>query len=366
LPLMPALVENLVGDEASRVASHTGWLTAAFTLGLFVFSPIWGSLADRVDGRAVIGVGLVGGGAALWALDLPLGLVELYLLRILAGAMSAAVLPGVFSYATQSWPLRKQERFGWIASATSVGFLLGPVVGNALGNMTRGLAGRPMADSPFAVVAYLSFAAAAAVLALPGQSRSRVAGETVGRAGEAQLRRCLVQAAVVALAITVAEVGLTLLSRQGGVVRPAYVTFYFGVCSATMVAMQVWAYPRLEKRFGEPRTVGAALACLSAGLALLALPPSIGLIALAFVLGGSAVGVLIPALSVRVASGAGTRPGWGLGRQSSAANLGQSLGAALTGMLYALSPPLPFAAAALAVAVVAIAEWGAPSIPSRP
>lgn len=356
LPLMPTLVESVAPAAAAQVASHTGWLTATFTLGLFLLSPLWGALSDRVERRFVIAAGLAGSGAALWALDLPLGLPGLYASRFLAGAMTAAVMPAVFAYVAEATSsARRQERFAWIATATSLGFLLGPVAGNLLGDMVAAASGRPMVDSAFAVVAYLSFASGFAVLALPrSPADAQVADRT--NADEARLRRSLPLTAIVVLAITVAEVGLTLLSRDGGVVRPRQVAVYFGLCSATMVGMQLWAYPRFEARLGESRMVTVALVSLVAGVALLSWPHASWVPALSFLLGGSAVGILIPALAVRVSRAAGTRPGWGLGRQAAAANLGQALGAAATGMLYALSPPAPFLAAALVVAMAALAE----------
>ena len=357
LPLLPTLVEGMGPKETSRIASHTGWLTAIFTLGLFLLSPVWGALSDRGDARAVIATGLAGGGAAVWALDLSQGLPGLYISRAIAGAFTAAVLPAVFAYVTQSTAQRRPQRFAWIATATTLGFLLGPVTGKLLGDMTAGMAGRPMADSAFAMVAYLSFACAAAMIAVPRLRPKTDAAAERGGADESHLSRCLVQTAIVVLAITVAEVGLTLLGRGGGVVRSGHIALYFGVCSAAMVGMQLWAYPQLERWIGERRTVVMAFMCLASGVALLAMPRAAWIVALAFVLGGSGVGVLIPALAVRVAQAAGARPGWGLGRQAAAANLGQAAGAALTGMLYAVSPPLPFTAAALAAAAALVVEW---------
>jgi DHA1 family multidrug resistance protein-like MFS transporter len=366
LPLLPALVESAGVVETTSIANHTGWLTATFTLGLFLLSPVWGALSDRGDARAVIATGLAGGGAAVWALGFPEGLVGLYISRAIAGALTAAVLPAVFAYVTRSTTTDRPQRFAWIATATSLGFLLGPVVGNILGDMTAAMARPPMAASAFAMVGYLSFACAAGMIAVPRLPRKSNTTIVDGRADERRLRHCLLQTAIVVVAITVAEVGLTLLARGAGVVRPDHIAFYFGVCSAAMVGMQLWAYPRLERRFGEPRTVAMALVSLAVGVALLTVPRAAWMIALAFVLGGSGVGVLIPALAVRVAQAAGPRPGWGLGRQAAAANLGQAAGAALTGTLYAVFPPLPFAAAALAAAAALVAERYAASWVSEP
>lgn len=354
LPLLPGMLEGRLPADA--VASHTGWLTGVYTLGLLLFSPLWGALSDRVDRRTVIAAGLVGSAVALWALDLAAGLPGLYVARAAAGTLAAAVLPAVFASTVElTPPERRQMRFAWLATASSLGFLLGPVVGNLLVHMLRPAGGRPMLDSPFAVVAYLCVAAAAATYALPAIRASAPAAEGAGRADEGAIRRALPFSALVVLAITVAEVGLTLIGREGKGVRTEQIVWYFGLCSAVMVVVQVWIYPRLERWCGEPRLVAWSFGTMAAGVALLAWPHLAWGAAAAFLLAGAAVGVLVPALALRISLAGGSRQGWALGRQAAASNLGQAIGAAATGMLYAAAQWLPFVAAAALSAAAAFA-----------
>ncbi|MEJ5992358.1 MFS transporter [Ramlibacter sp. PS3R-8] len=353
LPLLPGVLEPLVSRPS--VAGHTGWLTAAFTLALVLFSPVWGAISDRMDRRKVIALGLAGTGLALWSLDLASSLPALYAARIVAGGMSAAVAPAVFSCMVDgTLPAQRQNRFAWVASAGALGFVLGPVVGNLLGDMVAARAGRPMLDSPFAIAAFLAFAAAAAVLTLPAMQAGLAHGHG-GNGHERAIRQALPLTGLVLLAITVAEVGITLVSRDQPQVPPELVVYYFGICSAVMVLAQLWGYPWLERRLGEPRMVGGAFGGLAAALALLAWPLTPWLPALAFLLAGSSVGVLVPALAVRISQAAGGRQGWGLGRQAAASSFGQALGAAATGALYAVAPWLPFVGAAALVVVGALA-----------
>jgi hypothetical protein len=55
-----------------------------------------------------------------------------------------------------------------------------------------------------------------------------------------------------------------------------------------------------------------------------------------------AIGVLIPAIAVRISSTAEARQGWGMGRQAAAANLGRSLGSFFADGAYMLSTALRF------------------------
>jgi len=360
LPLLPGLVQRTGVGSAADVESHTGWITGAYTLALFLFAPAWGALADRVDRRWVLAVGLAGSSAALWALTWTSGLRGLYVARAIAGVTGAAVLPAVFAYVvTASAPTRLQRRFAWIASATALGFLLGPALGDGLATPIRAAGGNgAFATLPLDVVAVVGLLAAAGVLKLPLNRAIAAAPGGAVSGDERRIARSLLLTAIVVLAITVAEVGVTLAARRAPAAGTLPVSAYFALCSGVMIAVQFWALPRLERRLGEPRLVVAALVVLSAGLGLLALSNGGFVTAAAFVLAATGIGVLIPSLAVRISSAAAARQGWAMGRQAAAANLGQAVGAAATGSLFALAPPLPFLiAGGLTAVAAAAAAW---------
>ena len=359
LPLLPGLVERTGAGSAADVESHTGWITGVYTLALFLFAPAWGALADRIDRRWVLAAGLAGSSVALWALTVPFSMRGLYAVRAIAGLASAAVLPAVFAYVvTASAPSRLPRRFAWIASATALGFLLGPALGDGLAGPSRALVrgDAALAALPLDVVAIVGLLAAVGVLGMPPNRSIAPSPSSARSTDERRIVRSLLLTAVVVLAITVAEVGVTLAARRVPAAGP--VSVYFALCSGVMIAVQFWALPRLERRLGEPRLVVVALAALSAGLGLLAVSGGGFVTAAAFVLAAAGIGVLIPSLAVRISSAAGARQGWAMGRQAAAANLGQAVGAAATGSLFALAPPLPFLiAGGLAAAAAGAAAW---------
>ncbi|MDP3315215.1 MAG: MFS transporter, partial [Devosia sp.] len=356
LPFLPGLVERTGVGSAAGMESHTGWITGVYTLALFLFAPAWGALEDRIDRRWVLAVGLSGSSVALGALTDPFSIRGLYAVRAIAGLASAAVLPAVFAYVvTASAPSRLQRRFAWIASATALGFLLGPALGDGLAGLTRASdrGGAALASLPLDVVAIVGLLAAVGVLGLPPNRSIAASPGSARSADERRIVRSLLLTAVVVLAITVAEIGVTLAARRAPAVGPLPVSVYFALCSGVMIAVQFWGLPRLERRLGEPRLVVAALAVLSAGLGLLAVSTRGFVTSVAFVLAAAGIGVLIPSLAVRISSAAGARQGWAMGRQAAAANLGQAVGAAATGSLFALAPPLPFLIAGGLVAAAA-------------
>ncbi|EHL22383.1 MULTISPECIES: MFS transporter [Comamonadaceae] len=350
LPVLPELVPRVRGGGADVAARHTGWLTGAYTVALFACSPVWGAVSDFLDRRWVIAIGLAGSAIALSLLGTVSSLAGVYAARIGAGLVAAAVMPAVLAYVAETTaPERRQRRFAWVASATALGFLLGPVAGSAasaLGNRVSGL-------DLVASVCLLAAVLAARLPRVQGAEDAAGLGPAIANSSVSlgRMRRALLLTAAVVFGITVAEVGLTL---QGGPVGP-----YFALCSVLMVAMQLVGYPVLERWIGEHRLVWISLAVMAVGVGLLSwrAPWSP---AVAFVLAASALGVLIPALAVRISSAAGLRQGRAMGRQAAAGNLGQAGGAALTGVLFSAVAPAPFLLAGAMLAVGAVIAWAKP------
>lgn len=261
------------------------------------------------------------------------GLRGLYVARAIAGLASVAVLPAVFAYVvTASAPTRLQRHFAWIASATALGFLLGPALGDGLAAPIRAVGGNgAFATLPLDVVA-VGPPAAAAVLKLPPNRAMAPAPGGAMSGDERRIARSLLLTAVVVLAITVAEVGVTLAVRRAPAAGTLPVSVYFALCSGVMIAVQFWALPRWKCRLGEPRLVVAALVVLSAGLCLLAVSNGGFVTAAAFGAGGHGHRRAHPLAGRAHLECGRCAPGLGHGAAGrGAANLGQAVGAAATG-----------------------------------
>lgn len=367
LPVLPFLLERLLGpSSAAGVARHTGWLTGAYTFALFFLSPLWGVLSDRIDRRAVMLVGLLGSAASLLALDWVTGLAGLYLARIASGALSAAVLPAALAYVADSCAAEQRPRqFALVASATTVGFLLGPATGSWLAPMVLTVPADMrivqilMPDSPFFVVAIANLLATVALMALPARIRAGAVQAVTAAADEPVIRRALLLTAFVVFGITTAEVGITLFGSRTLELGPRGISAFFAVCSVVMIVAQAWGYPYARRALGDRMTLGAAFALMALGLALVPWGDSSSWVGAAFALAAGGTGILIPALATRISEAAAARQGSALGRQAAAANLGQAVAAASTGMLFASAPAAPFlVAAALLAAGVVIAARG--------
>lgn len=365
LSVLPFLLERLLGpNSAGDVARHTGWLTGLYTFALFFMSPVWGALSDRIDRRAVILVGLLGSSATLFMLDNAMGLVNVYVARIASGMFSAAVFPAALAYVAEaSLAVHRPKNFAITASATTLGFLLGPVLGSWLSPMIitppadMRVARILMLDSPFFLTALANLVAALAVAVLPALASGGVgspAGTGRSAEGEATIRRALLLTAFVVFGVSAAEVGITLFGKHALSLGPRGISVFFVVCSLVMIVVQIWGYPLLTRKLGDRLTLIAAFSVMAIGLTIVPYAGSSSVVGLAFALASGGTGILIPALATRISDAAAASQGQALGRQAAAANLGQAVAAASTGVLFAAAPPAPFLVAAAVLAAGAL------------
>jgi MFS family permease len=171
LPLLPYLIERLlgIGVQAAEVSRHTGLLTAVYTLSLFLFSPLWGRLADRRGPHSVLLIGLVGFALTSLVFSFVESITAVYAERALSGLFAAAVTP-VAAAAVGALTTTEQaraRRLTFVSMAGISGFLLGPMLGIFITRMVELVAipSLPVGSiaMPLAATGILSFLAALAV-----------------------------------------------------------------------------------------------------------------------------------------------------------------------------------------------------------
>ena len=369
LPMLPLLLARQPG-AAGSIGWHTGLLTGAYTFGLFLFAPLWGRASDRWQRRSVILAGLAGFAAALILFAFFASTTALYLGRFLSGAFAAAIVPVGLALAADCTPDAEQRSrlFGWVGLAGVVGSLVGPALGGVIGAMWQG--GMPPLGVPFLLVA------AAALLLLAAAWRTlppvAAASEAGGRAGRGRtsgrrfvLATLLGLAAVVALAVGVLEVGLTLQAVRRFALGPRETGTMVFECMAVMVLAQLlvfnpWFPLRLTRLLLLP-----ALLALAVSLVLLGLAASRPQLFVAVAGVAAAAGLLSPVIGFWVSMAAGRLQGRELGAQTALSSLGQALGSAGAGLMAGTSGRAGAAlivAAVLAVAGAAFAAAIAPDL----
>jgi MFS family permease len=155
LPLLPYLIERLLNPATGSplVARHTGLLSGTYTLGLFLFAPVWGHLSDRFGRRRILLVGMLGFAASTLAFSFVENLPAIYAERFLSGMFAAAVTP-VASAAISDLASSDESRairLTMVSVAGITGFLLGPMVGVFIARFVGGLFALKSASGSLAI-----------------------------------------------------------------------------------------------------------------------------------------------------------------------------------------------------------------------
>ena len=131
-PILPSLLQEVT--HADKVAQYIGIMTALYAAMQFVFAPVLGALSDRPGRRPVLLISL--GGAAINYLVLAFA-PNLWLLligRAIAGLTSANVSVATAYVTDITPPDMRARRFGLLNAMFGIGFIIGPVLGGALGD----------------------------------------------------------------------------------------------------------------------------------------------------------------------------------------------------------------------------------------
>jgi DHA1 family tetracycline resistance protein-like MFS transporter len=134
IPVTPAIIKQLTGQELSGAASWGGWLMFVFALMQFLCAPVIGNLSDRFGRRPVLILSLVALAVDYAITGLAPTIAWLFVGRFLSGAAGAAY-PTVNAYIADVTPPEKRAaNFGLTGAAFGIGFILGPGIGGIIGD----------------------------------------------------------------------------------------------------------------------------------------------------------------------------------------------------------------------------------------
>jgi len=351
LPVLPFLLERLLdGATPSAIGWHTGLIAGIYMMALFLFAPFWGWVSDRVGRRPIILLGLGGCVTVVLLFGTANGLWVAYAARGVGGAFVSAVLPVALAYVGEtSSPQARARRFAWMAAASTLGFLLGPVLGGWLVDVSAGEFSRP-----FLVAAAMGSIVWLAIwLWLPDAPRKRnpITPAVAGGHARLTLQAILLLALIGMFGLGSFEVAIALLGARELGMDPARIGTLFMVCSLVMVLVQVFGFSRLAARAGTERIVAAAFALMAFGLVVLPFATSFVAVLILTTLIGAGSGVVIPLLAYWTSLSVDRTQGAALGKQTAASSLGQGLGSATAGWLFGTAVAAPFWATAALLAL---------------
>ncbi len=135
IPVLPNLVKSFVGGDTAQASRWTGLFGTSWALMQLIFSPLLGMVSDRFGRRPVILISVFGLGLDYVLMALAPNLQWLWLGRIVSG-ITAASFSTAGAYITDVTPPEKRaQSYGMMGAAWGIGFVLGPAIGGALGDI---------------------------------------------------------------------------------------------------------------------------------------------------------------------------------------------------------------------------------------
>ena len=133
IPVTPAIIKQLTGQELSGAAGWGGWLMFVYALMQFLCAPVIGNLSDRFGRRPVLILSLVALAVDYAITGLAPTIAWLFVGRFLSGAAGAAYPTANAYIADVSPPEKRAANFGLTGAAFGIGFILGPGLGGFVG-----------------------------------------------------------------------------------------------------------------------------------------------------------------------------------------------------------------------------------------
>ena len=131
MTFLPVFLQQDIGLTFHQAEFWTGLMMALPSLAMFFCQPLWGMYSDRVGRKTIVIIGVVCTSVlrALWCFaHSPWTLLAL---GVAAGVLGAGVIVGQAIVASVAPRERMGEAMGVLQTSMTVGFLIGPVVGQA-------------------------------------------------------------------------------------------------------------------------------------------------------------------------------------------------------------------------------------------
>lgn len=335
-------VEAYYVKAFGATAREMGWLIMLYSLGQFLFSPLWGKLSDRVGRRPVLMLGLAGFSISMLLFGLSTQLWHLFVTRALAGILSAATLPTAMSVIADSTDDEHRARgMGFLGAAFGLGVIFGPALGGWLGRTDLSL---PYFVTAGLALANLIWVYAALPETLPPGRRGRAEpAEPLRNALRPAIATHYFLSLLVSFALANLETTFGFLAADRLGLDPGQTGLLFVIMGIAGAVVQGGLIGRLKARFGESRLILAGLLISAGGLAGTGLVRSPLQAAFAVTFFSVGNGLIRPANIALITRKSSAGYGRAIGLLGSFDSMGRILGPLAAGYLYAVRDLLPFA-----------------------
>ena len=273
IPVLPHLVQKLNGGDLEHAAYWVGLFSMVFAAVQFLSSPVQGALSDRFGRRPVILISCLGLGLDFVFMALAPTLAWLMVGRIISAIASASFTTANAYIADVTPPEQRGKAFGMIGAAFGLGFIIGPVIGGQLSEVSL--------RAPFwgaACLSLINFCYGAFVLpeSLSPEKRAKRFdwSQTRPFASLSMIRRYPQITDLIVIMLLAASTHYVYQSTfvLYGDVRygwgPKGVSYVLAVVGVLSVIVNALLVGRMIKRFGEQRAMTIGLACGVIGFAI--------------------------------------------------------------------------------------------------
>ncbi|MBP6546542.1 MAG: TCR/Tet family MFS transporter [Phenylobacterium sp.] len=132
IPVLPNLIKSFTGGDTAEAAQWNVVFGCVWGIMQLFCGPILGMLSDRIGRRPVLLISLFGLAVDFMFMAFAPNLAWLFVGRVLNGLTAASFSTANAYVADVTAPQDRAKAFGWMGSAFSFGFLVGPALGGFL------------------------------------------------------------------------------------------------------------------------------------------------------------------------------------------------------------------------------------------
>jgi DHA1 family multidrug resistance protein-like MFS transporter len=129
LPFLPYYVQELGVTELKQVKFWSGLLFASKAIAMAIFSPIWGSVADRYGRKLMVERAMFGGAVVMGAMGFVQNVQQLVVLLTLQGCLTGTIAAATTLVASSVPRQRSGHALGLLQVAIYSGASAGPLLG---------------------------------------------------------------------------------------------------------------------------------------------------------------------------------------------------------------------------------------------
>lgn len=338
-PVLPHFARQMGATE-----TQWGWIVAAYSFMQFLFSPYWGALSDRTGRKRVLLAGLAGYVATFLALAFARTLLQVFVIRAVSGALTAATLPTAMAYVGDNTSKEERARgMGVLGAAMGLGVIFGPMIGAFLSHISL--------QAPFLASAASGAITFVLALTLLPESRPQYTGPRPSRWAviRGQMGVLNLIAFTVSFVIAGFEATFALfIADRFGLGEMAQGTM-FGLVGLAAAVVQGGLIHRLTRRFGDEPILATGMATVTVGLLLVIAAWNSTALYWLVVIYGLGYGLVRPAVATMVSKRA-LRQGVAIGAMDAMDSMGRVVGPIVAGFVYAhFGPPAPNLVGAVAM-----------------